>query len=48
MFKQILNTNMFMVKQLLNMNNMKFRMYPKAVRVTESPDVSLLSRLTIC
>jgi hypothetical protein len=43
----LLNTNMFMVKQLLNMNKKKSMMYPKAGRETESPDASLFSGLTI-
>jgi hypothetical protein len=47
MFKQLLNINMFMTKQHLNMNDKEFRKYPKAGRVTESPDALLFSGLTI-
>jgi hypothetical protein len=40
MFKQQLNINMFMIKQLINMNiriNKRFRVYSKAGRVSETP-----------
>jgi hypothetical protein len=41
MFKQELNINMIMIKQLINMNiliNKRFRVYPKAGWLSETPD----------
>jgi hypothetical protein len=38
---------MFMIKMQLNMNNGKIRKYPKAGRVTVSPNAPLFSGLTI-